>query len=125
MTSKTFKSEAPITEYKGKKLSTYGVKDASGQVISELIVTGSYDSFDTVAEAKDSWPSNEQILASINTKRLNTARAAAYNKAVEPFAEAYDKSPAKVRADFIAAMVNGGKSTTDAETLADSLGFTG
>ncbi len=107
------------------------VSEYQGQPVSPAIqYSGNADSYETKDEAVTAgmWPDNADsfVLKAINTKSLTAAKQAEYQKVTKDLKDAYEKSPAKQRKDFIEAFLKAPGATQEkAEAVADSIGLTG
>lgn len=83
--------QGKVEEYQGTKLAT------------PIVFTFDADLYASIDEAKSNgdWPNEGNILKSLNKARITSAKAAAYQLATKPLKEAYEKSPAFLRKNFI------------------------
>ncbi len=84
-----------VEEYMGKKLAT------------PISFSGEADNYDTVTELKASedFPSDNEILKLVNTKKVTSAKAQAYQKATKDQKATYEASPEYQRKNLIDAML--------------------
>lgn len=109
MTKVTF--EGTVEAYQGKALPT--PINFSGEVTQ-------YENL-TEAQGSEDWPSANEILKIVNTKRVTSAKAAEYQKATAELKKAYEGSVDFKRNAFIKAAIAGGMNTAQAEAMADSI----
>lgn len=122
MKTVTEKDARVFETYQDRPVSSF--KASNGQSKVEYKVE--YDVFENLAEAQASedWPSENEILKYVNTKRKTAAVAKSYQEAVAPFKAEFDNSPAKRYKDFIDSVIKAtGKTTEEAAALAESLGI--
>ena len=106
MRTETF--EGTVEAYQGKSLD------------KPITFSGTVDLFENLTEAKGSedWPSENEMLKIVNTKRTTSAKAAEYQKATKSLKEAYEASSDFKRAQLVKAAVAAGFSQAEAEGLA-------
>lgn len=118
----TGKSETSITEYQGKPLASFGIKDDNGNVITEVPYDWEWDEYEGVQELKDSgnFPSDARILKDENESNKRTAKAGAYQKSLSKFKAAYENTTDFKRKQFIDSALAMGFDRAEAEALAQS-----
>lgn len=105
MKSETF--EGTVEAYQGKTLDR------------PISFSGVVDVFENLTEAKGSedWPSDNEVLKIINTKRVTSAKAAEYQKATKDLKAVHEASPEFKKAQFVKVAVSAGYSVADSEAL--------
>lgn len=108
MKTETF--EGVVEAYQGKSLAT------------PIKFSGEVSVYETVAEAQASedWPGASEVLKIVNTKKVTTAKAKAYQDSTKALKEAYEASDDYKRKNLVAAAVAAGFSQAEAEALAAS-----
>lgn len=126
---KTEKFDGEIAEFQGSKKNEFGAKNEDGKpIMFPIAYSGTVEQYENVAEAKagEDWLNDNDILRVVNAKKLAAAKSAEYQKATKSLKEAYDKSPAKARKDFIDSALKSPQVSGDiakAEAMADQFGF--
>lgn len=102
--------EGKIDSYQGKSLAT------------PIEFKGEADNYENVTEAKTAgvWPNDAEILETLNTKLVTSAKAKEYQKSTKDLKEAYEASSDFKRAQLVKAAVAAGFSQAEAEALAAS-----
>lgn len=108
---RTEQFEGTIESYQGKTLD------------NPIKFSGNVELYENTPEAKQSedWPSENEILKVVNTKKLTAAKAAEYQKATAALKKEYEESDEFKRANLVKALMLSGKSKAEAEGIADTI----
>lgn len=102
--------EGKVEEYQGKRLDT------------PISFSGEADAYENIAELKASedWPGDSEILKMVNSRKLTSAKAQAYQTSTKSLKEQYEASADYKKAQLVKAAMAAGFSAQEAEALAAS-----
>lgn len=108
MRSETF--QGTVEAYQGKQLD------------KPIQFSGTVELFENLTEAKGSedWPSDNEVLKIINTKRVTAAKASKYQEATKELKTQYEASSDYKKSQLVKAAMAAGFSQAEAEALAAS-----